>query len=180
MSNVNDFVIEDGVLKKYIGSDPVVVLPNLVVSIDSNSFSESSAVSVALPKSVQHIEGCGFAGSKALECIILSEFLETIGIAAFKRTNLKSVHIPDSVKAIEAFTFEQCKGLRDITIGKSIKKIGIRAFYNCVSLENIYFNGTIEEFCKISRADSWDSGTGDYIIRCTDGEITKYCRVKYY
>lgn len=157
MSNINDFVIENGVLLEYNGNDTEVIIPD----------------------GVKEIAGCVFSGCNFIESILINKSIKTIGAGAFKGTNIQSIFIPDSVKAIEPFTFEQCKALKNVTIGKSVKKIGMRAFLGCSSLENIYFNGTVEGFLKISKADSWDSRTGDYVIRCTDGEISKLLRITY-
>ena len=37
-----------------------------------------------------------------------------------------------------------------ITLPKSIKSIQHYAFYNCISLTNIYYNGTVEDWCNVS------------------------------
>ena len=158
MSNINDFVIENGVLLEYNGNDAEVIIPD----------------------GVKEIAGCVFAGCTFIENIIINKSTKTIGIGAFKGTNIKSISIPDSVKAIEGVTFEQCKALKEITIGKAVKKIGIRAFYGCYALESIKFNGTLEQFLKISKADSWYSKTGEWVIYCTDGYIKKLIDIVYY
>ena len=157
MSNINDFVIENGVLLEYNGNDTEVIIPD----------------------GVKEIAGCVFSGCTFVENIIINKSTKTIGLGAFKGTNITGISIPDSVKAIEGVTFEQCKALKEITIGKSVKKIGIRAFYGCYALENINFNGTVEQFLRISKADSWSSRTGDWVIHCTDGEISKLLRITY-
>ena len=56
MSNPNDFVIENGVLTKYIGSGGDVVVPDGVTEIGENAFIELSEASIHLPVSVQKIE----------------------------------------------------------------------------------------------------------------------------
>ena len=38
MSNINDFVIENGVLRKYIGNDADVDIPNSVTEIGDYAF----------------------------------------------------------------------------------------------------------------------------------------------
>ena len=38
MSNVNDFIIENGVLKKYTGNDIEVVIPDGVICIGQQAF----------------------------------------------------------------------------------------------------------------------------------------------
>ena len=46
MSNINDFVINDGVLKKYIGNDVDVVIPDGVTSIGIYVFSNNQSLKV--------------------------------------------------------------------------------------------------------------------------------------
>ena len=54
---------------------------------------------------------------------------------------------------IPAFTFENCKKLKEMTISKTVKTIGKDAFLNC-GVENVYYEGTIEDWCKISFSES--------------------------
>ena len=45
--------------------------------------------------------------------------------------------------------FRGCKNLKRITIPKRVKKIGRDVFAGCDSLEDVYFEGTMEEWEKI-------------------------------
>lgn len=45
--------------------------------------------------------------------------------------------------------FRGCKNLKRITIPKRVKKIGCDVFAGCDSLEDVYFEGTMEEWEKI-------------------------------
>ena len=61
------------------------------------------------------------------------------------------------------------------------------AFSGCYQLENIYYGGTMEEWDHISieveeeewpfsasiKSDEWDFGTGNYVVHCTDGTVSK-------
>ena len=73
VSEESDFVIEDGVLKKYLGSGGDVVIPEGVVRIGSGAF----------------------AGCSDLESIELPLGLKTIGNSAFLRCyKLESIKLP--------------------------------------------------------------------------------------
>ena len=54
-----------------------------------------------------------------------------------------------------------------------VLRISSNAFYKCSSLIRINYNGTIEDWNEITKDGNWDNGSGNYIIYCTDGTITK-------
>jgi hypothetical protein len=63
MSDINDFVIEDGVLKKYNGSDEIVKIPDIVTSIGDNAFQDCTDLTIIeIPDSVTSIGDGAFNG----------------------------------------------------------------------------------------------------------------------
>ena len=50
-----DFEIEEGVLKRYTGSDHSIIIPDGVTKIGSSAFSGSSLTGVTIPESVSEI-----------------------------------------------------------------------------------------------------------------------------
>ncbi len=87
-------------------------------------------------------------------------------------SGLTSVTIPDSVTSIgyEAFYYS---GLTSVTIGNSVTSIGDRAFFYCTELTSITFNGTIKQWNAIRKGEFWGYNTGNYVVHCTDGDISK-------
>ena len=70
MSNASDFVIENGVLKKYVGPGGDVVIPNEVVSIGNAAFDGCKKLtSITLPDSVTSIGECAFYDCSSLTSI---------------------------------------------------------------------------------------------------------------
>ena len=64
MSNINDFVIEKDTLKKYIGNDTDVVIPDGVKRIGTGAFSGgNSLTSIVIPDSVTSIGNDTFKDS---------------------------------------------------------------------------------------------------------------------
>lgn len=90
MSDLKDFVIEDGVLKKYLGSGGDVTIPDCVTSIGDGAF-----------------RGC-----KNLTSITIPDGVTSIGYSAFDGCeNLTSITIPDSVTSIGNWAFDGCENL---------------------------------------------------------------------
>ena len=61
MSNPSDFIIENGVLKKYVGPGGDVVVPEGVTNIGDQAFYDcSSLTSITLPDGLTSIGDCAF------------------------------------------------------------------------------------------------------------------------
>lgn len=99
----NKFVIENNVLKAYIGSDTCVSIPEGVTKIGKKAFSGNNKIKeVIFPKnSLKSIEADAFASCKSIKDLMLPKGLLQIGDNAFKDcTALEYVFIPDSVVLI--------------------------------------------------------------------------------
>lgn len=88
-------------------------------------------------------------------------------------TSLTSVIIADKVTNIGDEAFYGCTGLTNITIPDSVTYIDARAFKGCTGLTSITYNGTIEQWNAINKGSDWKFNTGDYVVHCTDGDISK-------
>ncbi len=100
---MSDFVIENGVLKKYTGNGGDVVIPDGVTEIENGAFySCTNLTSITIPGSVTRIRYCAF-----YEC-----------------TSLTSVTIPEGVKIIDGDAFWGCCNLRFITLPASLVDFG--------------------------------------------------------
>ena len=112
-NNGSDFVIEDGVLKKYNGQSDVVSIPDGVKTIGEFAFAKRESLKgVVIANSVTSIEKSAFAGC----------------------TGLTSVTIPPSVLSIGAFAFSNCAKLAKVFIPKTVKSLGAYAFDFCENL----------------------------------------------
>ena len=136
MSNINDFVIENGVLKKYQGQGGDVVIPEGVTSIGFWAFSDcSSLASVVIPEGVTSIGAAAFYGCKGLASVVIPEGVTSIGDEAFSHCkSLTGVVIPESVTSIGDEAFSYCKSLTGVVIPEGVKIIGKKAFAECDEL----------------------------------------------
>ncbi len=92
---MDNFDIENGVLKKYNGEGGDVVIPDGVISIGENAF----------------------FFCVALKSIIIPNSVACIGESAFGLcSNLTSVILPNSVTSIGSSAFSACESLSSITI----------------------------------------------------------------
>ena len=147
--DLNEFLISDGVLVKYIGTKINVVVPDCVVEIGQHAFSpiklEGTSAketvllnlrSVTIPDSVNIINKHAFEGCSNLESVDFGKVKE-IGWRAFRNCHsLKSIVIPEGVSKIENGTFSRCSNLESVDLGK-VKEIGEGAFFDCSSLKSI-------------------------------------------
>jgi len=120
MSNASDFIIENGVLKKYVGPGGDVVIPEGVTEIGDNAFCmiesaqgfeycihNTTLTGVSLPKGLRKIGESAFDNCVLLSKVVFPESLKEIGAKAFRSTNLIDIHIPRSVNKIgdSAFSY---------------------------------------------------------------------------
>ncbi len=108
MANPNDFVIENGVLKKYIGPGGDVVVPDSVTEIGEGAFEKNSS----------------------LTTVILPDGLTKIGAEAFcECDSLKTVELPPRLEEIGGMAFYCCKGLRVLHVPETVKEFPYHCFF---------------------------------------------------
>lgn len=135
---IDGFEIEDGVLKKYVGSNSDIVIPDVVNIIGEYAFNGNTQLtSVKIPNGVTSIGRYAFSGCVNLSYIDIPDSITEIGMAAFTHCeNISNVVIPEHVTIIEDYTFEWCKKLTNVIIPEGVTSIGRYAF-NCCSLTSI-------------------------------------------
>ena len=157
-----DFIINNGVLEKYLGHDNNLIIPDGVKEIAKGflewnqikdlisvtfpstlevigvyAFSASRIKRVALPKSMRVLEYKAFHECGSVEEIVLNEGLETIGEYAFCGTGCKKIVIPNSVKEIKQGAFCDSRNLEEVYIPNSVEIIEKDAFSICEKLVNV-------------------------------------------
>lgn len=152
------FVVESGVLKKYIEEPGVtfVEIPEGVTSIDEDAFADCETVSsVVFPSTFKNVSSLDRLNSlKNLEQ--LREFLVddqnpyytsvegilynkdmTALLSCPMNVDLSKLEIPDSVEYIRYDAFYGCHTLREVIIPESVERIGFGAFLYCKHLRSV-------------------------------------------
>ena len=150
-----------------------VIIPNGVTAIGSQAFYRCARLtSVNIPSSVKYVGSKAFAYCTFLTDTNIPDGVTTIGDSTFLGCiSLKSMTIPDSVTSIGNYAFKNCNSLKSVTLTNNVVNIGYLAFNGCAYLTSINFNGTKDEWLKISSAAGSVSDDGSVTVKCSDGDI---------
>ncbi len=106
-SNENFYIVGDGILLAYGGSDESVSIPDGVKTVAAGCFSDNKKIrSVVIPDSCTVIDSDAFRDCTSLTKVEGAKGLETIGDRAFMGCPLESVTIAASVKSIGLKAFD--------------------------------------------------------------------------
>lgn len=142
--NNSDFVISDGVIKKYRGNSSIVTLPP-VRAVGVDSFHHRFGLDkVNIPASIEEIGKSAFASSSVSDIVFKSNKNIKIDELAFYATYLKSLTLPEEIKEIPKMMCYRCSKLSDISLGNNLIKIGYEAFAE-TALTSIKLPDTLEQ-----------------------------------
>lgn len=155
---MSDFIIENGVLKKYLGNKSHVEIPNEVKIVGYDAFKNCDFVEIiTVPESITdfnfhfdkliklkavHISNI----SAWLNIDFQSRFQNPLSFAGQLFLNGKLVTeliIPEGVTAINDYAFFGCLSLKKVTIPEGVTTIGSDAFGNCANMEEINIPETV-------------------------------------
>ena len=145
-----------------------------VSNINTRMFTGSDIKIFEIPSNIVIIGDFAFEDCSQLEEIHIPDNVHTLGTGAFSYCgNLVTVIVGKGIRKISQGTFRQCRYLYDITLPNTITQIEEDAFSNCYNLHEIIFQGTKKEWEAIQKDVDWDQYTGEYEIKCSDGNIVK-------
>ena len=150
MSNPSDFIIENGVLTRYVGPGGDVEIPEGVTSIGNLAFLNCrNLTNVMIPVGVTSIGNLAFSNCSNLINVTIPDGVTSVGGGSFSNCrSLMSVTIPASVISVGAGAFSDCRSLMSVTISENVINIGKEAFKNCNSLTSVYIS-SIKAWCGI-------------------------------
>ncbi len=139
-TQLEEFEISNGILKRYFGSDVDIEIPNGVTELDNNAFLGVAVNSIKVPEGVTRIPGGFLDGCKTLKTVVLPNSLTEIGPEAFSAcSNLENINLPNNVGKIGKFAFCHCQNLTNITFPSQLTVIEEDAFHGCSSLTEVNF-----------------------------------------
>ena len=127
IENYDDFEVKIydkfAVIKKYIGENSEVIIPEKineipVTEIGEEAFKENKKIEkVVIPSSVTVIRKSAFNGCTSLKTVEFSKGLLSIESLAFSSCKLlENLDLPNTLKEIDEFAFSECSSLTNITI----------------------------------------------------------------
>ena len=129
----SDFVIEDGVIKEYVGPGGAIVIPDTVRII--RKFRMNPTITeVTIPGKVSEWTMYDDEGNITQNNVEAFAYCE----------NLTKVTIQEGCKVLTACMFGYCEKLTTLYLPSTLTYLG-SAFADCTAIKDIYYNGTEEQ-----------------------------------
>ena len=142
--------------------------------IDGSAFYGCTALKdIVLPYGLRYIGSWAFVNCDSIKYLNIPKSVEYFGIQVYAQCkSLEYAVIPEGVDSLTAREFELCTGLKKISLPSTLKTIsGYAVLGLCESIEQIVYNGTVEEWNAIEKSDAWYIATPACKVICTDGEV---------
>lgn len=138
MSGNQDFVIENGVLKKYNGLGGAVVIPKGVTKIGDDAFLGcTNLTQITIPDSVTEIGEFAFQDCTGLTDVTLPNEIQVLNHTFEGCTGLKHIKLPNHLKWVWNGVFKGCSALEELSFPQGVKDICFDSFEGCTHLKRI-------------------------------------------
>lgn len=130
-----------------------------VVYIGNSAFENCiSLIHLTLPGNLNYIGNFAFRNCKNLvNYVYIPRNVTYLGLSAFENCeNILGAFILGNITSIERDTFSMCSSLTFLSLPKSVTSIDYDAVYYCTYLDYIYYEGSEEDWSKISIAPGND------------------------
>ena len=146
-ANLEDFVINNGVLVEYNGTASEVTIPQNVTKINYDVFKNHTELQkVVLDGCTVEIESEAFRDCSGLKTIEGTGNITSIESQAFEGCSaLESIEGTETIRYIGYAAFSGCTAFKGFVFTENLRTLGDEAFAGCKSLENIVFPESLEE-----------------------------------
>lgn len=108
---------------------------------------------ITIPAGVDSLMGT-FGNCRALKEVTVPSNVKIVGYHTFSYCyGLESIVFEEGVTALYDYAMVGCRSLKTVTLPSTLESIGLRAFAEDTQLEDVYFNGTQEEWESIEIAE---------------------------
>lgn len=156
--------------KAFAGNDIVDIYIPATLEVWDNAFVGCAALkNIVFEYGLKSIATGAFIGCKSISEIRLPVTLTAVGDFAFSNcTSLSKLRLPSVLTSIGEYAFSNT-ALESVTLPEGIKSIGEHAFSSCKSLDVINYEGTVDQWKKVVKGNSWVK-EGIAVV-CSDGIV---------
>ena len=160
---LEEIVIPDSVTSMgylvFYGCDKLksIVIPDSVTSsVGEGSFRDCSALeSVVIGDGATSIDNKAFYRCRKLKTVVIGDNVQSIGESAFQDCeSLENITMNNVITSIGDMAFENCNKVTSIELPLTLKSIGKYAFYWMLSLTDVYYGGSEEDWKNVSIGNS--------------------------
>ena len=143
---LRDFIVEDGVLERYVGDSEKVEIPDGVKEIGKFVFKGNSNIcELFIPASVVKINEYALSDCHSLKKITIPGTVKVISDNAFSFSGLNEVELSNGITEIGEGAFTFCQ-LKEVVIPGTVKQIGEKAFsYNWTTMKKVVIEPGVEK-----------------------------------
>ena len=198
IGTVKPFGIIESYDTTYAGMDITkVIIPNGVTQIPDSAFNSCRELtSIIIPDSVITLGTSSFYSCRSLKKVYCSNNISILSNGAFYDCQkLKKIKFPSNLKQIDSnacrdlfnitkinlgdtkietigtYVFSYCQNLQKIILPSTLTKINSYAFRYCYKLQDVYYNGTINQWNEVTIMTSGNDYLLNATIHCKDGII---------
>ena len=145
-----------------------VELPEGVTSIEQRAFAGCSGMTkIKLPNSLISIGGFAFSNCSNLSNVSIPKNVKKIDTYAFSNcTSFTDIEIPKGIQSLSWGLFDGCSNLASVIIPKSVTEIKNWTFNDCSLLKDIYYEGSEEEWGKLTIGSLNNDPLSNATIHC--------------
>lgn len=151
-------------------------LPEGLLAVGSNAFSNCRKLNVSLPSTLQQLSMTSFNNNWSMKKIHIPGGVKITGQQCFSDArSCTELIIDEGVETISDFCFQQCSALKEIVIPNTVTSVGSYAFSNC---QNVKYLEIGEKVSTIDAAAFSNINPDKIIVRATTPP--EYTNERYY